>query len=206
MTDSNTPSASPGVGADDPGPSGSMARLPGLGILWAGIGAVGFMLMALLIVGLVLPGTWTAQRERLVPATPSEVYGHVADLSQWEGWTHWPELSNVENQLSSGIGVSRSWDDPNYGRGTLTLVETDPDQRVRYEVRVDGGIRIDGEIVLERSEDGTLLRWTETGAFGRNPLLRYTALSMDELQGAEMDKALDRLSEVVATRVAPRTD
>jgi uncharacterized protein YndB with AHSA1/START domain len=177
-----------------------LSRVPGLGLIWAGIGCVGFVLVAFLVVGLVLPGTWTADRERLIEASPEEVYAHIADLDQWEGWTHWPELKNVEDRVQGGVGVQRSWDDPTYGRGTLTLVDRDSNRSVRYEVRVEGGIQIDGSILLEEVGTGTRVRWTEQGKFGRNPLLRYTALSLDDLQGDEMDKSLDRLTEVVGNR------
>lgn len=174
--------------------------LPGLGLIWAGIGCVGFVLMAFLVIGITLPGTWTAERERVLETSPQEVYRHIADLDQWEGWTHWPELENVEDRVQGGVGVQRTWDDRTYGQGTLTLVDRDPNRSVRYEVRVNGGIQIDGSILLEEVGTGTRLRWTEQGKFGRNPLLRYTALSLDDLQGDEMDKSLDRLIDLVGNR------
>lgn len=182
-----------------------MTRLPGLGILWAGIGGLGFLLSAFLIFGLTLPGTWAAERSRILDAPPEQVFGHISDLNRWEAWTHWPELQSVEAEDAGGVGVRRTWDDSNYGTGSLTLTESVLNERVRYEVRVEGGIDIDGVLELSAVGGGTRLVWREDGAFGRNPLLRYTALSMDDLQGDEMDKALDRLAEIVSAdaSVAP---
>lgn len=172
-------------------------RLPGLGLLWGGIGCFGFVLTAFLIIGVLLPGTWNAERTVTIAAEPTRVYPYLSDLGQWEAWTHWPELKSVEDSLVGQAGVHRSWDDPTYGAGTLTLVEREAPRVVRYEVRVEGGVQIDGIIELTPSSGSTVLRWAEEGTFGRNPILRYTALSLDELQGEEMDKALERLAALV---------
>ncbi len=193
MTGAELPADEMNDGPEEP----SMERFPGLGLLWAGIGFIGIVLTAFLVIGLLLPGTWRAERERSWGVPPEAVFGQIADLENWEAWTHWPELQNVEARKEAGVGVERTWDDPTFGRGTLTLIEVAPNRQVRYEVRVAGGIAIDGSITLEATSGGTRVRWLEEGAFGRNPLLRYTALSMDDLQGDEMDKALDRLGDLV---------
>ena len=180
-----------------------LGRLPGLGCLWAGIGGIGLALTAFLVVGLVLPGTWEVERTRTFEASPEALYDRLADLAEWEVWTHWPPLSSLEASGDTGIGASRSWDDPNYGAGTLTLSDLEPNRQVEYTVTVDGSIHVFGRLTLtEAGPSRTHLSWRETGDFGRNPLLAYTALGMDRLQGQEMEKSFDRLARLVNPNAA----
>ena len=175
-----------------------MRALPGLGFAWAIVGVIGFALLAFVGVGLALPGTWTVERSRDVNAPADSVFALLEDLDRWETWTHWPELRGRTDGAARGEGANRSWDDPNYGSGELTLTEVVPGEHVRYEVVVDGGdILIGGELRLERQAGSTRVLWREEGDFGWNPLLAYMALTMDRMQGSEMDKALDRLEEAL---------
>jgi len=187
------------------GQAPQLARVPGLGLLWAGIGLIGLLLTGFLLVGLVLPGTWEVRREAELQASPAEVYPLLADLDAWEAWTHWPELSGFESGANTGVGATRAWDDGNYGQGRLTVTSLLPDSHVGYEVEVDGSMRFEGTLVLTRTEQGgTALIWTERGDFGRNPLMGYTARSMDRLQGREMEKSLARLATAASDRAGQR--
>ena len=47
--------------------------------------------VSLLLIGLVLPGTWEVERSLDMPAAPEDVFAYVNDVSLWETWTHWPD-------------------------------------------------------------------------------------------------------------------
>jgi hypothetical protein len=49
---------------------------------------------------------------------------------------------------------------------------------------------------LSAEGGGTRIRWREQGDFGANPLMGYWARFMERAQGAELEKALDRLGSV----------
>ncbi len=175
-----------------------IGTLPGLRLAWGVIGLIALALLVFVGVGIALPGTWTVERSRDIDAPVEAVFPLLADLEMWDRWTHWPELQGRSEGTLGGVGASRSWDDPGYGSGVLTLTAIDPNRQVGYEVSVDeGAIEIRGRLTLEPAGRGSRVTWREEGDFGWNPLLAYMALTMDRMQGTEMQKSLDRLEAVV---------
>ena len=151
---------------------------------------------SLILIGLILPGTWEVERSLEMPAAPDEVFAHVNDVSRWETWTDWPEAAAERFGPPTGVGAGRSWSDPEFGDGVFTIVESVAGERVRYRVEVeDGSMITEGTIVLDRLLDGTRVTWRETGDFGWNPILGYVARAMERLQGRELEIGLERLRE-----------
>ena len=180
-----------------------LRALPGLNMAWAFIGLIAAALLVFVGVGFALPGTWAVERSQVISAPTDLVFPLLVDLEGWEQWTHWPELQGRTDGRSSGVGASRSWDDPNYGRGELTVTAVLTDQAVSYEVLIDGGgIQISGTMSITSVPGGSRVTWREEGDFGWNPLLAYMALRMDRMQGGELEKSLARLNRVV-TGAAP---
>lgn len=164
--------------------------------LFAGIAAV---LVTIVAVGLMLPGTWEAEQTVELQASPSELFPFLADLSRWDDWTVWSEFESVVSDPSAGKGATRSWDDAEYGAGRIQLIEVLPLSLVRYRVELEGGgVWIEGEITLEERHSGTAVRWLESGDFGWNPLMGYMARRMPESQAAQLLESLERLGEAVA--------
>ena len=152
--------------------------------------------ISLLAIGLILPGTWEVERSLEMPAVPEQVFAYVNDVSLWDAWTDWPEAAAERFGPPSGVGAGRSWNDPEFGDGVFTIVESVAGERVRYRVEVEGGSMItEGTIALARLDDGTRVTWRETGDFGWNPVLGYVARAMDRLQGREMEVGLERLRD-----------
>ena len=167
-----------------------------------GLGAVGLLFGCFMIVGILLPGGWEAERTIDIQAHPQEVFPFVNGANQWEEWTPSPESGIELFGPTAGIGSGRRWDDPAYGQGEFLIVDSDLPTRVAYQVVVeDGAIEIRGLLELEQVPDGTRILWREEGNFGWNPLLGYLATRMNELQGAQLDASLTSLKELVESRV-----
>ena len=84
------------------------------------------------------------------------------------------------------------------GDGKFTILATRADREVQYRVEVQEGTLVThGTLLLTREGAGTRVTWTEAGDFGSNPLMGYTALGMDRMQGNQMENALRRLAELV---------
>ena len=163
------------------------------------IAVVAVVLLGIVGTGLALPGTWEAQSEITVAASPEDVFGHLDSV---EGWSGWAPLSAVEGARSGparGPGATLRWDDAEWGQGEWTLTETDSPRRVAYEVRVEEGALIThGHVTLSpTSGGGTVIEWQESGDFGWNPVLAYMALGMKRLQGREMEKSLVALQALL---------
>lgn len=166
------------------------------GVIVAGILAL--FAAAFLIVGILLPGTVEVRRAVEIGASPETVFPFVNDLEAWTEWTPWGELDSELDGPAAGTGARRVWDDPSLGSGSLTLVDSRPPSRVDYVVEIeDGAIRFEGTIAIEAGGPGSVVSWTERADLGWNPVLGWTALTLDESQGLQLSESLDRLKRLV---------
>lgn len=164
------------------------------------IGLAG-LLALVLVVGLLLPGRWTARASSVIPAPPEAVFPYLDTPDRWDLWTSWSEVESVLHGPRSGPGAERRWSDEAYGEGALRIEESDPPRAVSYRVLVEGGsLEIHGTLRLESVAGGTRVTWVEEGDFGWNPLMGFVARSMSEDQGEEMRRSLERLERVVEGR------
>ena len=163
------------------------------------LAAAAAMLAAVLVVGLLLPGTWEARRSALVGAPPEAVFVWLDDPRRWDRWAPLGDVVTTFSGPERGVGATRNWDHPEMGDGTFTLTAVVPGHEVRYRVSVQGGsLTTEGVLTLEGEGAGTRVTWTERGDFGMNPLMGFTARGMDRMQGGQMEGALARLAELAA--------
>jgi hypothetical protein len=159
--------------------------------------AVATVLGLFLVVGWLLPGTWSARRSTVLAAPPSAIFPWVDSPAGWQRWTPWPDSGVVREGPEHGVGAKLSWNDEELGDGSFEIVEARPDSLVRYRVVVQGGaMYTDGTMRLSAEGAGTRIDWEEAGDFGGNPLMGYWARFMERAQGAELEKALDRLGSL----------
>lgn len=159
-------------------------------------GGIGAVLVTLMLIGLVLPGTWTAEASLRIEAAPAEVFPFLNDLSRWDGWTNWGDIDSELSDPSGGVGASRSWDDPDFGSGSVTIIDSGSPTFVRYEVEVEGGASVIGELRIESLGTASRVTWREDGDFGRNPLMGYVARGMAKSQGAQLAEGLEKLGYI----------
>jgi len=164
------------------------------------------ILLLFILVGLLLPGTWSAEEDAFLPAPPSAVFPLLSRLSAWGSWTPFPDTGLEAFGPAEGVGAGIRWNDPDYGRGEARITGLEEDRVVEYEVLIEGGsLRIQGRLTLRPNPDGTQIHWTEEGDFGWNPLMGYAARGMASSQANAMRASLDRLAKVVAASVPPST-
>ncbi|MDE2773699.1 MAG: SRPBCC family protein [Gemmatimonadota bacterium] len=161
------------------------------------LAAAAAMLGAALVTGLLLPGTWRAERSTLVEASPAAVFVWLEDPRRWDRWAPLGDVATTFSGPERGVGATRSWDHTEMGDGTFTLTAVVPGREVRYRVSVqEGSLVTEGALTLESEGNGTRVTWSERGDFGLNPLMGFMARGMDRLQGAQMEGALARLAEL----------
>lgn len=164
------------------------------------------ILTLFLVVGFVLPGTWSAERTEVLDAPPEVVFPLVDAPASWRTWTQWPDSGLVAEGPERGVGARLSWDNRELGQGSFEITEVIPLRTVRYRVQVEGGsMYTDGIFSLEPAGEGTLVRWREEGDFGWNPLMGYWARFMERAQGRELEKALDRLGALAVEQAQAPT-
>ena len=191
----------PSFGAGSGGPRrGGGAASPAR---WAArvLGALALLLTAFLATGFFLPGTVEVARSVEIDAAPEAVFPLLNDLEAWAEWTPWGEVESRVEGPSSGPGARRTWDDPRMGSGFLAIVAADPPRSVGYLVEVeDGAIRFEGTLTVAARPGGSTVEWTERADLGRNPLMGWTALGMENSQGRQLEESLRRLKGAAESR------
>jgi hypothetical protein len=162
-------------------------------------GALSAILILYLLLGLLLPGTWEAEVEVVLEASPSRVFPFLNRTDHWILWNPMPESGSSFIGPEEGVGSGLAWEDPQYGFGEFRILASEQDSVVEYEVQVEGGsLEIRGVVTLTTEGAATALRWTEKGDFGRNPLLGYAARGMAGSQAEAMRSHLATLEALLA--------
>ncbi len=156
-------------------------------------GGIATVLVAFMLIGLVLPGTWSAEASIQIEAAPADVFPFLNDLSRWDTWTNWGDIESALSDPSRSVGARRSWDDPDFGSGSVTITGSSAPTLVRYEVDVEGGASVSGELRIEAVGGASRVTWREEGDLGRNPLMGYVARTMPESQGEQLAEGLEKL-------------
>src|SRR3712207_1438215 len=94
--------------------------------------------------------------------SPAAVWALLADASRWSKWGSWTEVY-VEGGGEQGPGVERVLVTKPLFRVRERITEWVPEERLGYEMLE--GMKVTGyrsAITLERSGDGTVVRWRST--------------------------------------------
>lgn len=162
------------------------------------ISVLALILVGFVVIGFALPGSWSAERTRLVRAPVEDVFPYLEDLTRWQAWSSMAQVEGTLSDPPRGAGATLTWDDPQWGDGEFRITEVSPLREVRYRVAVeDGSIRTEGWLRVSAWDGGTEIAWREEGDVGWNPLMAWFALGMERMQGAELEKALDRLQALL---------
>jgi len=165
----------------------------GPGTIVLGGGAV--LMIALLFIGFLLPKEWSAVAEGQIDAEVAEILPFLDSPEGWRIWTTWPDSTNRLGP-ERGAGSEIRWADAELGSGSFRIERAGSDG-VSYAVEVAGVGRpliTRGRIELTPSSAGTVLRWSEEGDLGSNPLMGWWGLWMERLQGTELTKSINQLA------------
>jgi hypothetical protein len=166
----------------------------------------GLGVLAIVVIGSFLPGSWSVERTRLVRAAPAALQTELEDLRSWPAWTPWSRErdGSLEVQFDGperGAGARMSWTGQILGRGSLTLTEAEPGRGVRYEVLFHGTDQpARGAIELAPEPAGTRVIWRDGGELGWNPMMRVFSPLFVKKLASDFDAGLEKLAQ----RVEPR--
>ncbi|MCF8239134.1 MAG: SRPBCC family protein [Saprospiraceae bacterium] len=179
---------------------------------------LGFVILGvialILIAGLILPKDYEVSRDVVIDAPASFVFKHVASLKAVNAWAPWGDKDPNQTVTYEGedgaVGSTQHWsgnDDVGEGIQTITAVEENR--------RVDSHLKFirpwesesDAYITLDTTEAGTRVTWGFKGTtpFPMNAMGLF--MNMDKMLGAEFEKGLNKLKELVdADALAPTYD
>jgi hypothetical protein len=160
------------------------------------------LVLALALVGLVLPGRYHVQRSTVVAAKPSAIFPYVGDLRAWPKWGVWfardPAMVIAYSPSTSGVGAWSDWKSKSQGNGRMTVTAEEAPSRFDYRLELpDEGMVASGSMILEPAGDGsTQVTAGMEGDLGHNPVKRWFGLFMDRMIGPDFEGGLANLKRI----------
>ncbi len=161
------------------------------------------ILLALLVVLVVLvaviamqPADFTISRSTTVNAPPAAVFTQVNDFRKWEAWSPWlkmdPDTKVTFDGPSEGKGAKYAWVSEKTGEGNMTIVESQPAERVMIDLIFVKPFKADNDVdfTFKPEGTGTAVTWTMTG---KNNFLGKAFglfMDMDKMVGGDFEKGL----------------
>jgi uncharacterized protein YndB with AHSA1/START domain len=155
--------------------------------------------------GMLLPRRVTVERSIAIDAPPEQIFSHINSMQAFDKWSPWsgldPELVQSFSGPGTGIGNRMEWrsDDPRVGTGSQKIVASVPNERVETELDFGEMGTATSWQVLEPVDGETLVTWGLLADMGNSPIGRYMGLMMDRWVGADYERGLVRLKDIVET-------
>ncbi len=172
--------------------------------LLLGIGVVAGLLVGAFLVGMVaLPRDVRVARSVTIDAPQETVFGIINGFDRFNEWSPWyprdpsPSVYTVSGP-ATGVGARMTWDSDvsGVGSGSQEIIASEPDRRIRTELRFGGFDRPSyAELLLEPVGDGVKATWTMEADMGVGPG-RWIGLLMDAWVGADYETGLANLKRL----------
>ncbi|MFO1091196.1 MAG: SRPBCC family protein [Hyphomicrobiales bacterium] len=157
----------------------------------------------------VLPADVNVRRAVTIEAPPDKVFPYLNDLKAFTTWSPWstydPKTVVTYDGPVQGVGQTMTWssDNPNVGKGTQTIVESDPDKRVVSNLDFGDMGKAKAFFDLAPEGQGTKVTWGLDTTMN-SPFERWLGLWLDNAIGSEYDRGLKRLKALVETGAVPQ--
>lgn len=145
------------------------------------------------------------ERRITILAGPAAVFPFLLDLRKWPLWTAWSQRGGMHfsyGDTVSGVGAEQRWQGGKTD-GVMHILRCDPDERVDYEVTLDGGAhRLVGRIELQPDGACTRVVWKCAWDRAENPYRRYFDQLMRWMIGRDFTQGLANLRTLVERTAA----
>ena len=154
------------------------------------------------IVGMLLPTTYSLSRSLIIKAKPESIHFYVGDLSKWDMWAPWkdedPSIVTTLGEHTSGVGASQTWLGKD-GDGSLTFTKSSPTKGIEYDLFFEGGAYQCWAAMHYDTvgENATKVTWIMKGKMDMPVIGGYVAMMMDSMVGNMFDRGLSKLKHQV---------
>lgn len=165
--------------------------------------------LALLVVVIAIVAAFQSSTYRVVRAAtfgvpPAIVFSQTNDLRKYQTWNPFgksdPAATYVYEGPATGLGSNVKWlSKGQTGEGTMTIVESRPNELVRYRlvfVRPMAGTG-DMAITLQAQGNQTLVTWSMEGDKAYFAKVMGLFMSMDKMIGGAFERGLAELKTIV---------
>lgn len=161
----------------------------------------------IVVIGLLLPSSGHVERSTEVSNPVRQIYDSVNTLRRFPEWSGErrldPQLRMEFAGPRSGVGAAVNWSgDASVGKGSLTIVSSDPDSQVKMAVVDDfAGTDKNYTIRIEPSQTGKTARvfWSYDVEYGWDLMARYAGLYIHGKPDANVQANLSNLSAMLAS-------
>ena len=156
----------------------------------------------------LLPPEARVSRATVVAASPEKIFAIAGNLKRFNEWSPWAALDpktaySFEGPDQGGVGQKMTWasNDPNVGKGTQTIVELVPNQKVVTDVDFGEMGKSVSTMTLVPSNEGTLVTW-EFHSKLDGVMNRWFGLMFDRFIGGDYETGLANLKSVAEKEAA----
>ncbi|MFA7345508.1 MAG: SRPBCC family protein [Terrimicrobiaceae bacterium] len=176
---------------------------------------IGFAVLIVLVVGVIAAALLKSPNFRversLVIAAPAEKlfpwFDNPRKFNEWNPWMKMdPEAKTAYSGPESGVGAVASWEGKKVGKGSATITESKPNERILEHMEwlepMQGASTVEFTFQPER-EGKTNVTWAMYGS-NQGMLCKIMSLVMncDSMCGPQFEKGLADVAKLVATPTA----
>lgn len=159
--------------------------------------SIGALILALAVIGLFLPSRTIVERSIVIDASRSTVFALLNDFHQVNKWSPWVEQDpNARIEIFGprrGVGATVAWDGNIVGKGSQTISESVPFERIVMALDFDGQGDASAAFDLSDADAGTVVTWTFSMDFGFNLVGRYIGRMISGAIGDDHEQGLESL-------------
>lgn len=172
--------------------------------------AIAIVLAVVAILAAFQSSSYRVVRTAKFAAPPASVFAQSNDLRKYQTWNPFgksdSKASYVYEGPPTGVGSILKWSGTGQtGEGTMTIVESRPNESVRYRLIFIRPMAGTGDMALTFQAQGsqTLVTWTMEGDKNYLAKLMGLFMNMDKMMGGAFERGLAEL-KTIAEKEAPR--
>jgi Polyketide cyclase / dehydrase and lipid transport len=168
-------------------------------------------IVAVLVIGFVVvvamqPSEFHVERSATMDAPAETVFAQINDFHKWDAWSPWlnidPAAKTSYEGPSAGEGAVFRWaGNADVGEGSMTIVESRPNERVRINLHFIKPFEDTAptEFVLKGDGNQTTVTWTMDGKNNFLSKVFCLFMSMDKMIGSKYEEGLANMKAIVET-------
>lgn len=164
---------------------------------------IGLLIAVVIVFAMRRPDTFKVERSGVISASADKIFPHINNLQKWNVWSPWarmdPNAHMTTEGPAEGIGAIHKWDGKKTGKGTMTIIESRPNEFVKMRLDFYKPMKAINyvEFKLEPQGDKTLVIWSMNGDCNLFSKIFTMFRSMDKMVGCQFEDGLKNLQEVV---------
>lgn len=169
-------------------------------------GLIVLLIVAVVVLTLVAPQDYRAEREVVINKPKSEVFAYMKMLKNQNDWGPWfkkdPAMKQEYRGTDGTVGFVASWDSTSdeVGAGEQEIKKIAEGERVDTELRFKRPFesKSDAYMITESvGENQTKVKWGFTGTMPRPMNIMLLAMDMDQAVGKDFEEGLASLKAIL---------